>query len=337
MKINKKLFISLLAGILTTTSLAVTTTNIDQAQTTTSNVNSEQGKLTLNHKTRVYNKKGKKKYSYLKTNGLLKKGALVRYVGKIKALSDPNTKRYSFSDEDMNWYYLPYKTIKGKQYYNIGHGGYIKAVNVDSINGNRLVTNYVTVTIASWPFSSDKDFTKARLVNNKGEFTDKYVKKGTKLVVDRFSNREELAGTNKIDMLDNGVVLEVYRIKNNKNLFVLRDDLKTPPRQSLIPYTNIMTVKFVNDAYLYNTKGELGDESRFRPGDTVSVTSLRYIWVPEDKKAELFYEVLDSPSSVLNCNFVKVSTAKYIFGKHLKPVNTAADVTSANTEKDVKE
>ena len=71
MKINKKLFISLLAGILTTTSLAVTTTNIDQAQTTTSNVNSEQGKLTLNHKTRVYNKKGEKKYSYLKTNGLL--------------------------------------------------------------------------------------------------------------------------------------------------------------------------------------------------------------------------------------------------------------------------
>ena len=134
MKINKKLFISLLAGILTTTSLAVTTTNIDQAQTTTSNVNSEQGKLTLNHKTRVYNKKGKKKYSYLKTNGLLKKGALVRYVGKIKALSDPDTKRYSFNDKDMNWYYLPYKTIKGKQYYNIGHGGYIKAINVDSIN-----------------------------------------------------------------------------------------------------------------------------------------------------------------------------------------------------------
>ena len=335
MKINKKLFISLLAGILTTTSLAVTTTNIDQAQTTTSNVNSEQGKLTLNHKTRVYNKKGKKKYSYLKTNGLLKKGALVRYVGKIKALSDPDTKRYSFNDKDMNWYYLPYKTIKGKQYYNIGHGGYIKAINVDSINGNKLFTNYATVTIASSPFSSDKDFTKANLVNNKGEFTNKYVKKGTKLVVDRRSNREELAGTTKIDMLDNGV-LEVFRIKNNKKLFVLRDDLKTQPRQQLIPYTNIMHVRFVNDAYLYNIKGEFADDSWFSSGDTVSVTGLRYIWVPEDKKAELFYEVLDSPSSVLNCNFVKVSTAKYIFGKHLKPVNTAADVTPAGIEKDIK-
>ena len=212
MKINKKLFISLLAGILTTTSLAVTTTNIDQAQTTTSNVNSEQGKLTLNHKTRVYNKKGKKKYSYLKTNGLLKKGALVRYVGKIKALSDPDTKRYSFNDKDMNWYYLPYKTIKGKQYYNIGHGGYIKAVNVRSIDGYILCVNYDTVRIASIPLSADNGNGKANLVNNKGEFTNKFVKKGTRLVVDRRSDREELAGMNKIDMLDNRV-LEVYRIK----------------------------------------------------------------------------------------------------------------------------
>ena len=98
-----------------------------------------------------------------------------------------------------------------------------------------------------------------------------------------------------------------------------------------------MTVKFVNDAYLYNTKGELGDESRFRPGDTVSVTSLRSIWVPAAKKAELFYEVLDSPLSVLNCNFVKAATAKYTFGNHLKPINTAADVTPANIEKEVTE
>ncbi|MEB3364308.1 hypothetical protein SDC49_13765 [Lactobacillus sp. R2/2] len=69
MKINKKLFISLVAGILTTTSLAVTTTNIDQAQTTTSNVNSEQGKLTLNHKTRVYNKRVRKSILILKRMG----------------------------------------------------------------------------------------------------------------------------------------------------------------------------------------------------------------------------------------------------------------------------
>ena len=41
MKIHKKMFISLVVGILTTTSITATTTNTDQAQTTTSNVNSE--------------------------------------------------------------------------------------------------------------------------------------------------------------------------------------------------------------------------------------------------------------------------------------------------------
>ena len=216
MKIHKKVFISIVVGILTTTSITATT---DQAQTTTSNVNSEQGKLILNHKTRVYNKKGKKKYSYLKTNGLLKKGASVRYVGKIKALSDPDTKRYSFNNYDMNWFYLPYKTIKGKQYYNIGHGGYIKAVNVRSIDGYILCVNYDTVRIASIPLSTNKGNGKANLVN---------------------------------------------------------------------------------------------------------------------KKAELFYEVLNSPARSEECNFVKVSTAKYLFGKYLKPTNTATDVMPANIEKNVK-
>ena len=46
---------------------------------------------------------------------MFKKGASVRYVGKIKALSNSDTKRYSFNDYDMNWYYLPYKTIKANK------------------------------------------------------------------------------------------------------------------------------------------------------------------------------------------------------------------------------
>ena len=97
-------------------------------------------------------------------------------------------------------------------------------------------------------------------------------------MVDHRSDREELAGTNKIVMLDNRV-LEVYRIKNSMNLFVLRDDIKTQPRQSLLPYTNIMYIKFVSDADLYNTKGEFADRIKFRLGDITSVTGLRYIWI----------------------------------------------------------
>ena len=40
-------------------------------------------------------------------------------------------------------------------------------------------------------------------------------------MVDHRSDREELAGTNKIVMLDNRV-LEVYRIKNSMNLFCFK-------------------------------------------------------------------------------------------------------------------
>ncbi|RMC54993.1 hypothetical protein [Lactobacillus sp. ESL0261] len=152
-------------------------------------------------------------------------------------------------------------------------------------------------------------------------------------MVDHRSDREELAGTNKIVMLDNRV-LEVYRIKNSMNLFVLRDDIKTQPRQSLLPYTNIMYIKFVSDADLYNTKGEFADRIKFRLGDITSVTGLRYIWIRADKKAELFYKVLNSPARSEEYNFVKASTAKYLFGMHLKPTNTAADVTTDNIEKD---
>ena len=119
----------------------------------------------------------------------------------------------------MNWFYLPHKTIKGKQYYNIGHGVYIKAVNVRSIDGYILCVNYDTVHIAPIPLSANTGNGKANLVN---------------------------------------------------------------------------------------------------------------------KKAELFYEVLNSPARSEECNFVKASTAKYLFGKHLKPTNTAADVMPANIEKNVK-
>lgn len=60
------------------TSVAAATTNTNQAhaaQTTAQDENNEQDTLVLNHKTRVYNKKGQKVYSYLKTKGLLQKAA----------------------------------------------------------------------------------------------------------------------------------------------------------------------------------------------------------------------------------------------------------------------
>lgn len=62
MKKAKKLFINLAAGVLATTSVATVAANTNQVnavQTTAQDENNEQDTLVLNHKTCVYNKKGK--------------------------------------------------------------------------------------------------------------------------------------------------------------------------------------------------------------------------------------------------------------------------------------
>ena len=62
MKKAIKLFISLAAGVLAATSVATVTANTNQvnaAQATNQDENNEQDTLVLNHKTCVYNKKGK--------------------------------------------------------------------------------------------------------------------------------------------------------------------------------------------------------------------------------------------------------------------------------------
>ncbi|BDR61164.1 SLAP domain-containing protein [Lactobacillus xylocopicola] len=328
MKKTKKLFISLAAALMATTlaAPAVAKTNQVHAEEVTSpSPNTDQGKLTLNHKTRIYNKKGQKRYSYRGGNGLLKKDATVKYVGKVEAITDPDAKRYSFRDDDWNWFYLPYKTIKGKEYYNIGHGGYIKAINVDSIDGQRLYTNYATVTISAETLPSEKGNGYSQMVDNQGKFTGKYLKAGTKVVVDRRSDRALLSGSREIEGLANNI-LEVYRIKNNKQQFILMDDVKTKVRQILRPYTNFMAVKFVNDARLYDTDGNADKVITFKQGRGTDVVDLRYIWIPSENKAELFYRTLLTWSNDTSYVYVKASDVKYNYGRHLEPSNTADDV-----------
>lgn len=323
MKKTKKALISLAAGLLATAPVVTlaTTTNQAHAVKTTEKIPSfEEGVLKLNHKARVYNKKGQKKYSYLKSNGLFEKGASIKYIDKIKAISNPDTKRYSFHDDDWNWFYLPYKTIKGKEYYSIGHGGYIKAVNVDSINGVRLYTNYATVRMSSSPIYFPKGKGNAVTVNNQGKFTNKFIKKGTKLIIDRSSDRERLANSSAIDEMDNRT-LEVYRIKNSKQSFILQDDVKKLPRHKILPYTNSMVVKFLHDATTYTIDGIPNSVDVYKQGDAASVVGSHYIWIPSLNRSELFYQVLNILSVDRTYKFVKASDIRYLYGRHLEPSN----------------
>lgn len=84
---KKKLFISIAAGILAATSISTLTIDGYQAhaaQTTNQDENNEQGTLVLNHKTRVYNKKGKKYIHILKPKACYKKAAQFSMLARFK-------------------------------------------------------------------------------------------------------------------------------------------------------------------------------------------------------------------------------------------------------------
>lgn len=338
MKKTKKKFISLAAGILATTSAANLVTNIAQvhaAQTTEQNQNTEEGTLILNHNTRVYNKKGQKVYSYLRSNGLFKKGATVKYADQIKKTDNPDNQRYSFHDTDWNWFYLPYKTIKGKEYYNIGHGGYIKAINVEKVDNNYLYTNEISVKLT-------EKAPVIQVVNGKAKMTGKSVNAGQAVTLNGKTSDFELFGVHEDGDSDSSD----YMIKNTDDEFIRLNNGTL--RKELLPYSNFMNVVLTDNSYLYTEKGEKYihhnsaneiiinnktnvDSSvspQLKKGSIEQVIKAIYLWVAEDRQVELFYQLKNNvlyPEDKAAV-FIKAASSKYIYGSQVKPSNTKQDV-----------
>lgn len=97
------------------------------------------GTLSVYRNSYVYDKNCKRLSTYQgsRANTLIRKGTAVNYVGKLNEM--PNTdknmpKFYYFNKAIQRLSYKmlwpTYRTIKGKQYYNIGDGGYIKALTL---------------------------------------------------------------------------------------------------------------------------------------------------------------------------------------------------------------
>lgn len=307
---KKKLFISIAAGILAATSISTVAIDGYQAhaaQTTNQDEDENQEVLTLNHRTRIYNKKGKKVYSYLRANGLLQKGSSIQYAGKVQTTTDAMAERYSFHDINWNWFYLPYVTIKGKEYYNIGHGGYIKVVNVAKINGNDLYTNEASVTTKLWSTQ-----TKIPLYDNQGKQLDKYLSGGQKIVLDKETNSEEF-GPKRINTPP--AIQKLYRIKGTDE-FIGNVYIKTTPRQ-LLPFYSVFTqVYAVNDAKYYDKDGKAFTGTLLQKGPSVSVSTAIKIINSDSKKEELYYQQADNP----RC-FFKASDIKYLAGPKLSEPN----------------
>lgn len=181
------------------------------------------GTLSVYRNSYVYDKNCKRLSTYQgsRANTLIRKGTAVNYVGKLNEM--PNTdknmpKFYYFNKAIQRLSYKmlwpTYRTIKGKQYYNIGDGGYIKAINIGYINGVLLRASEVTVTIGkAW---SDDGKYYARTSKGKVTKTVLPFKEGQKIIVDR----KLISGRT------------FWRIKGS-NKYIFGPDIKTFPLQSL--------------------------------------------------------------------------------------------------------
>ncbi len=185
----------------------------------------DKGTLSVYRNSYVYDKNGKrlKKYQGSKSNTLIRKGTAVNYVGKLNEMPNADTnlpKFYYFNTgnqptaDKMLW--PSYRTVKGKQYYNIGNGGYIKAINIGYINGKNLKASEATVVIGK-PWRKDTGKYYVWKKNGDGmKLTKKTFsfKPGQKVVVDR----------------EYQVGRTYWRVKGTEN-YIFGPDIKTFPLQ----------------------------------------------------------------------------------------------------------
>lgn len=215
MKKNKKIIGIIASIVISIFSIGISKFNneLEIVSAATSN-SSTTVKLRLNHNSYVYNKKGKRLKTYKGKKALIKKSKTLTIKGKIQPIK--KIKRYFFYvyvNYDPYWkpYWLSYKKIKGDYYYSIGNKGYIKCVNVKTVNGNTLQASQAVVTvkpqIGKVAYARD---------NSGNTITAKTFKKGQKLVID------------DTDIFKTGIGFS-YHVKGT-NYWIDARDLKANPR-----------------------------------------------------------------------------------------------------------
>ncbi|QNQ84370.1 hypothetical protein FP435_08045 [Lactobacillus sp. PV037] len=103
--------------------------------------------LRLNHNSYVYDKNGKRiiHFNNDKQKTVLRYEIPINVPGKLKKATSQNPFYYVIKNNEK--YYLPAKKIKGKYFYAIGHGGYVRAYNVATIDNNFNYPKYLSVPL----------------------------------------------------------------------------------------------------------------------------------------------------------------------------------------------
>ena len=294
----------------------------------------------LKTNTYVYNNKGQR---------IKKQGTLVTYSGSVKVASSSDNFFYPSESSNKDPQALKQYKIKGKVYYALGGGRYVKAVNVSKINGQYVFTKQPTYVIPRADMY---------VLNKDLKETSKVVRAGSKVKIDQV-----LIDTDYTDP-------QLYvRIAGTKDQFLYWTDAGDYPDEDEGNFSfrffmddnhnfaestqSLVTFKqgLEKTTPLYNDQGQLVDlggkylekaaRGNFLPENNYQVDYARYIWVPSEKKAELFYHLIGTTFSMRdphskyeytwvkqNVGSVYVKASDVTFkGLKVKTQNTAEEAT----------
>ncbi len=286
------------------------------------------GVLFVSQNSYVYNSKGQHQ------RRLIKAGELVPYTGKV--VNKSNQYFYTeYKDRQPNFYSIKNYKIKSNYYFRIGKNQYIKANNINAINGETLYTKQpVKVKIITDTYAYNKDLNQIDKMYRKGQTVtaDQMITTG---MGDFQASYFRVKGTSKDPIyIDTGL----YEEDPDGPYVWSGDQGPTLAKQYLFPesYNNLIytvaTFKGNNVAF-YNVNGE---KTNYKTdGDQLAVNQKLYLWNTKENKAELYYHVQNSlvykagaeddrHDTAISNLYVKADDVT-ISGQKLKTMNTASE------------
>ncbi|TSO25417.1 SLAP domain-containing protein [Lactobacillus sp. LL6] len=293
------------------------------------------GVMFISHNAYIYNNKGKRANKVT-----LKTGTLINYYGSVK---DGKSQYYYYANVgETKLRHIPNYKIGKKWFFKIAKNKYIKANNINTINGKALFTKgpiEVTVTRDTY------------YLNDKFQATNKLVKAGKTLKVDQAIRQGvsdytmvyyHVAGTK--DYLDSDLATEYPNSTTGPYDWsggsVLSKQYLEDVSYNDLHYSLISFKKGVDPVY-YNFNGDK-TTLKVDDGDDLAANEAVYIYNSKTKQTDLYYHLEKSIfiqwgaedtgiDTAINDVYVKASDVD-IRGLKLKPINTASSAEkSANT------
>lgn len=276
----------------------------------------------------IYNSRGQHKKQVIKA------GKLVPYSGKVQ-------------NKTAQYYYTIYENskntvrsiknykIKGNYYFKIGKNKYIKANNINAINGNALYTKGpIKVKVVADTYAYNKDFQQIDKLYKKGQtfIADQLVQTGSG---DYTASYYRVKGKKGPIYINSGL----YEETNPDTPYVWSGDQGPTLAKQYLGSENYYQLNYSvanfknNQKAFYNVNGEKVDY-KF-DGDELAVNQKLYLWDAKDNKAELYYHVQNSlvykagaeddrQNTAISNLYVKASDV-VLSGKKLKLSNTEAE------------